>query len=82
MRQGGLAAFRHSLYVQPMNYCELGEPEMSTGRRRGAEKWISTLSNIRTSNFCIRKRRTQSQFLGATTAPGTHLGLSELIIIR
>ena len=80
MRQGGLAAFRHSLYVQPMNYCELGEPEMSTGRRRGAEKWISTLSRIRTSTFESRHLDTQSQFLGATTASGTHLGLSELVI--
>ena len=55
---------------------------MRTGRRRGAEEWISTLNvefRIRITNT---KGGTQSQFLGATTAPGTHLGLSELAMIR
>ena len=53
---------------------------MSTGRGHGAEKWISTLSRIWTSTFESRHLDTQSQFLGFTTASGTHLGLSELVI--
>ena len=42
-RQDGFAVFRHWLHVQLVRHCELREPEMSTGRGRGAEKWISTL---------------------------------------
>ena len=38
-RQDGLAVFRHSLHVQLVRHCELREPEMSTGRGRGAEKY-------------------------------------------
>ena len=43
MRQDGIAVFRHRLYVQLVHRYELGEPEMSTGRGRGAEEWILTL---------------------------------------
>ena len=56
---------------------------MSTGRGHGAEKWISTLRRrIRTSKIRIRNGNTRSQFLGATTASGTHLGLSELATVQ
>ena len=56
---------------------------MSTGRGRGAEEWISTLDVELRIRIRIRKGAlTQSQFLGATTAPGTHLGLSELAAIQ
>ena len=43
--------------------------DFNTGRR-------TSYSNTNT------KGGTQSQFLGATTAPGTHLGLSELATVR
>ena len=56
---------------------------MSTGRGRGAEEWISTLDvEFRIRSNTNTKGGTQSQFLGATTAPGTHLGLSELATVR
>ena len=42
-RQDGFAVFRHGLHVQLLRNLKLREPEMSTGRGRGAEKWISTL---------------------------------------
>ena len=81
-RQDGLAVFRHRLHVQLVHHYELGEPEMSTGRRPGAEEWISTLDvEFRIVEYEY-EGGTQSQFLGATTPPGTHLGLFELATIQ
>ena len=56
---------------------------MSTGRRHGAEEWISTVTGRRISySNTNTKGVTQSQFLGATMPPGTHLGLFELATIH
>ena len=55
---------------------------MSTGRGRGAEKWISTLRRrirIRIRRVEMETLESRRQFLGAMTAPCTHLGLSELV---
>ena len=79
-RQDGLAVFRHSLHVQIVRHCKLREPEMSTGRGRGAEKYGFQHSDVfGRRTFESRRLDTQSQFLGAMTASGTHLGLSELV---
>ena len=73
-RQDGLAVFRHRLHVQLVHNYELGEPEMSTVRGRGAEEWISTLDVELRIRIRIRKGALKVSFSALRRPPALILG--------